>query len=246
MIDLINNCFGCLGVFRNATTRSGIIKKTELSERIVSKRKEFNSTERHWGVLSEEIKLPIIPSSAKVLDVGSGSGIISKRMHNELGCDVYAIEPGIEACNSGNIDPFEESRKNLGVEKVEKLTLQEAVKREKYIQNFDVVTVYKYNVPLNHKEEFCAGLAQSVKPDGVVYVHSVEKERLFLSEEYRVMYLVDELKKHFHSVTFTKREYGRFNDINDGMITCRIPKTKWDNNHLKTLFRKRSFMTHIF
>lgn len=62
-----------------------------------------------WGCLSESMLIPSqIPCGTKVLDVGSGNGIMARRMRDELKCDVFAIEPGVEASNAGLKDPFEE------------------------------------------------------------------------------------------------------------------------------------------
>ncbi|MEC8677399.1 MAG: class I SAM-dependent methyltransferase [Candidatus Margulisiibacteriota bacterium] len=176
------------------------------------------------GVTSQQLQLMDIPPNSNVLDVGSGSGIIARRMREELGCNVSAIEPGTEASNSGDRDPFVASCNELGPEYVEKLTLQEAVSQEKYQGKFDAVTVHKYNVPLAGKTSFCESLAIAVDPDGVVYVPSVERERCFYDPTNPGLFLVPELEKFFDNVSVQQRTYGHMQGCNDGIITCRNPK----------------------
>ncbi|USE35840.1 methyltransferase domain-containing protein [Endozoicomonas sp. SCSIO W0465] len=154
----------------------------------------------------------------KILDIGSGSGIIARRIRDELGCDVFAIEPGLEESNGVERDPFISSCNELGQDKVEKCTLQDAIKNTKYQQAFEIVTVHKYNVNFEEKHEFVSALSKVVKPYGHVLIHTVEHERIMENNE---LYLLDDLKLYFADVSYRTRSYqnGR-----DAIIFCYGPR----------------------
>lgn len=110
----------------------------------------------------------------------------------------------------------------IGPDRVEKLTVQEAAKNKKFISVFDVVTVYKWNIPLAHKHEALKSLPLLIKPSGTVIIHSVEKERCFLgNKDDAPLYLVDTLQTLFDSVQVMTRDY---QDRRDGIIVCSKPK----------------------
>ena len=157
----------------------------------------------------------------KILDIGSGSGIIAKRIRDELGCDVFAIEPSLEESNGVERDPFISSCNELGQNKVEKCTLQEAIKNTKYQQAFEVVTVHNYNVNLAEKQDFLAALSKVIKPDGCVLIHTVEHERIIKTRNYEVLYLLDDLKLYFAEVSFERRSH---QNGSDAIIRCTGPR----------------------
>lgn len=172
-----------------------------------------------WGIKEEYVELPPIPRGSKVLDVGSGTGFIAEKIKNTFGCDVYALEPSFERSSD-----YETCVKRLGKDHVEKLTLQEALESnpEKYFQTFDVVVVFKYNVPFIQKNDFLNSLAKTVKPNGVVYITSVEPERFYrdsFSDE--PLYLTETAQKYFGTVKIKKRE--SLHGI-DGLMMCTEPK----------------------
>jgi 2-polyprenyl-3-methyl-5-hydroxy-6-metoxy-1,4-benzoquinol methylase len=171
-----------------------------------------------WGVLEQNVQLPSIPRGSKVLDVGAGSGFIAEKIKDTLGCDVYALEPSFER----SID-YDTCVKRLGEDHVEKLTLQEALQRnsEKYFQAFDIVTVFKYNVPYRYKDDFLNALAKTVKPDGVVYITSVEPERFYREPGEDALYLTEAVKKYFGEVKIIERNSSHGSD---GLMTCVEPK----------------------
>ncbi len=155
------------------------------------------------GILEKDVQLPAIPEASKVLDIGAGTGFISKKIKDTFGCDVYALEPSFERSSD-----FSSCVERLGNDHVEQLTLQDALTQfpEKYFQAFDVVCVFKYNVPCDQKEDFVRALSQVVKPNGLVYVTSVEPERFtFDSYTGNAPYLTDIFRKHFGNVSFTTR-----------------------------------------
>ena len=205
------------------------VKRTEQGLLVIVLKVKITESGKHtlaiekWGCLSESMLIPSqIPCGTKVLDVGSGNGIMARRMRDELKCDVYAIEPGVEASNAGLKDPFEESKIQIGSDRVEKLTVQEAANDKKYISVFDVVTVYKWNIPLAHKHDALKSLPLLIKPSGLVIIHSVEKERCFLGNKHDAhLYLVDTLQTLFDSVQIMTRNY---QDGSDGIIVCSKPK----------------------
>lgn len=175
------------------------------------------------GVSSEDIDLSHLRGyeRKRILDIGSGSGIIARRIRDELGCDVFAIEPGLEESNGVERDPFISSCNELGQNKVEKCTLQDAIKNRKYQQAFEVVTVHKYNVNLAEKQDFLAALSKVIKPDGCVLIHTVEHERIIKTRNYEVLYLLDDLKLYFTEVSFERRFY---HNGSDAIIRCTGPK----------------------
>ena len=176
-----------------------------------------NVSNTYKGVTSGFQQLPFLNFGIKVLDVGAGDGVNAERMRNIYKCEVYAIEPEAYSLADGI---FALCRHRLGEEKVEKLTLQEAVakKPHKYVAAFDVVTVFKYCIPLYEKESFIMALAQTIKPDGTVHITSVESQRLFKkSGPDEVFYLIDTLKKYFDDIQILDRA------PTDGVIVCRKP-----------------------
>lgn len=177
-----------------------------------------------YGVASEHIDLSHLRGyeRRKILDIGSGSGIIARRIRDELGCDVFAIEPGLEASNGVERDPFVSSCNELGKSKVEKCTLQDAIKNTKYQQGFEVVTVHKYNVNFNEQHEFIAALSKVIKSDGCALIHVVERERIMKISNYEVLYLLDNLKLYFSEVSVQTRSY---QNGNDAIIRCTGPKS---------------------
>lgn len=175
------------------------------------------------GVSSEDIDLSHLRGyeRKKILDIGSGSGIIARRIRDELGCDVFAIEPSLEESNGAERDPVTSSCNELGQNKVEKYTLQEAIKNTKYQQAFEVVTVHNYNVNLTEKQDFLAALSKVIKPDGCVLIHTVEHERIIKTHNYEVLYLLDDLKLYFAEVSFERRSY---QNGSDAIIRCTGPR----------------------
>ncbi|EKD74306.1 MAG: hypothetical protein ACD_45C00005G0011 [uncultured bacterium] len=171
-----------------------------------------------WGIREEHVELPLIPRGSKVLDVGAGTGFIAEKIKDTLGCDVYALEPSFERSTD-----YETCVKRLGEDHIEKLTLQEALqsKPEKYFQAFDVVTVFKYNVPYMYKDDFLNSLAKTVKPGGIVYITSVEPERFYRESHGEALYLTETMQKYFGNVKITER---RAFHGSDGLMTCAEPK----------------------
>ncbi len=155
------------------------------------------------GICEAYVQLPEIQTGSKVLDIGAGTGLLAKRIKNSFSCNVYALEPSLE-----NTSDFASCVDNLGEDHVKKLTLQDALEKypEEYFQAFDVVCVFKYNVPCAEREDFIRALVQVVKHDGTVYISSVEPERFTLKQHREMMYLTDTLRKYFDDVSFVTRE----------------------------------------
>lgn len=145
------------------------------------------------GIREEHVELPMIPKGSKVLDIGAGTGFIAERIKDTFACDVYALEPSFERSSD-----FASCVERLGEDNVEQLTLQEALEKfpKKYFQAFDVVCIFKYNVPYTQKEDFIRALSQVVKPDGVVYVTSVEPERFTFERHGEAPYLTETFRKY--------------------------------------------------
>lgn len=180
----------------------------------------FDRKESVWlGINEEHVKLPSISQNSKVLDVGAGTGFISEKIKDTFKCEVYALEPSFESAIA-----YENCVKRLGKDHVEKLTLQEALKNnpEKYIQAFDFVLVFKYNVPYLEKEEFIHGLSKAVKPGGTIYITSVERDRFYYNPDFGdALYLTDTMRKYFADVTIS--EYNLL-EGSYGLMTCKKPK----------------------
>ena len=176
-----------------------------------------------WGVRSEEILLDHIPSGVSVLDVGSGSGIIARRIRDEKNCNLKAIEPGIEKSNSAIEDAFDASKYQLGEETVAKLTLQDAVKHEEYRHQFDVVSVHKYNVRLTDRDAFIQASTQAIKSDGQVIIHVVERQRVVPTKGFEQLYMLPTLEEFFHEVNLNIRETS--GEVLDAIIVCKRPKS---------------------
>lgn len=168
------------------------------------------------GFTEVTVPLPVIPAGSKVLDVGAGSGYIAQRIRDNFNCDVYALEP----------DPldFNSCLDKMDKDRVENLTLQEAMAQyqEKYFQAFDVVCVFKYNILCDDKKAFIQCLANAVKPDGLVYITSVEPDRFtYIEASGEGPYLMETLKEYFNDISFITRE--TFNG-SDQLMTLKGPK----------------------
>ena len=147
-------------------------------------------------ISDEHVELPMIPKGSKVLYIGT-TGLIAKRIKDSFACDVYALEPSIERSSN-----FNSCVETLGKDHAQQLTLQEALEKfpEKYFQTFDVVCVFKYNILYTEKEGFIQGLAQTVTPDGVVYITSVDPGRFILQNH------ADTFKEHFNYADLSVRK----------------------------------------
>jgi len=178
----------------------------------------FADADARLGITEENVQLPAIPWGSKVLDIGAGTGYISRKIKDTFSADVYALEPSFERSSD-----FDSCVEKLGADHVGQLTLQEALARfpETYFQAFDVVCVFKYNVPYAQKEDFIRALSQVVKPDGIVYVTSVEPERFTFRRHVESLYLTDMFKKYFGNVSFVTR---RSFHGNDQLMTLSAPK----------------------
>jgi len=118
----------------------------------------------YTGILPKHVLLPLFNKGSKVLDVGAGDGYMTQRLRDELGCNAYALEPGIEVK-----DGYARCVERLGEAHAFNLTLHDAVTAhpEDFIGQFDAITVFKYNTPGDIKHEFANGLAACLKPDGI-------------------------------------------------------------------------------
>jgi len=196
-----------------------------------SQKEKSDPWENPWGIREEHVELPLIPRGSKVLEVGAGTGFIAEKIRDTFSCDVYALEPSFERSSD-----YESCVKRLGEDHVEKLTLQEALESnpEKYFQAFDVVTVFKYNVPGTYKDDFLNSLAKTVKPNGTVFITSVEPERFYRdSFSGNHPYITETMQKYFGNVKITERR--SFHGA-DGLMTCTEPRPSLEK---KISFKKK-------
>lgn len=100
---------------------------------------------------------------------------MTQRLRDELGCDAYALEPGIEVR-----DGYSSCVEKLGRGHAYNYTLQEATQEhpDEFIEQFDAVTVFKYNIPGKDKYEFAHALAKVLKPGGTLHITSLEQDRI--------------------------------------------------------------------
>ncbi|MDP3267531.1 MAG: methionine biosynthesis protein MetW [Legionella sp.] len=173
----------------------------------------------YTGIRPEHVLLPLFNKGSKVLDVGAGDGYITQRLRDELGCNAYALEPGI-----GVKDGYAKCVERLGDAYAFNLTLHDAVTAhpEDFIGQFDAITVFKYNIPGAIKHEFANDLATCLKPDGIVHTTSVEHDKLYYSPSSgKHPYIVEALCKYFSSVTI---EDVKTSGCTYGVVTCSGPK----------------------
>jgi cyclopropane fatty-acyl-phospholipid synthase-like methyltransferase len=132
-----------------------------------------------------------------VLDVGAGDGALAKRMRDRYNCTVYALEPSSERSSD-----YEACVAKLGKDYVEKCTLQEALRLhpEKYLNAFNVVTIFKYNISPEKNDEFLECLSKAVKPGGTVYITSTEYARFYFDPAFEDLYLTKKMEKYFCNI----------------------------------------------
>ena len=178
----------------------------------------------NWcGVRAEDTVLPDFLRNTKVLDVGAGQGVVTERMRDECGADVFALEPCIEY-----EEGYDVCVKRLGEDRVYKLTAQEAIEKHPEIFEgaFDVVTVFKYNVDSVEREKFIKALALLVKPQGLVYITSVERCRLFFeANSGERPFITEMLEQYFNNVYIAKLQSNEYDHpYSYGAVTCSGPK----------------------
>lgn len=143
----------------------------------------------YQGIAAEKFNPPIIAFGSRVLDVGAGDGIITEKLIAMAGKgNVIALEPDgkkIEILKKQLVDDKNVCQK----------TLQEAVSSE--LERFDIVTIFKYNVPLFERDAFLLALSRVVKPEGKIFITSVERERFVETKGHEVLYLLPHLAKYF-------------------------------------------------
>ena len=147
-----------------------------------------------YGVTAEKFTPPFIRSGLKVLDIGAGDGRITAKLIEMVGKDnVWALEP--------NPKSYAQLVALLGANKrYKQKTLQEALKSDPqtFKEAFDVVTVFKYNVPYSERDNFIKALSESVKQEGTVFITSVEEEKFFKVPGLERVYLIPYLERYFH------------------------------------------------
>lgn len=191
-------------------------------------RNTFNEQKRNdvWmGVSPEDTPLPLIPRGSKVIDIGAGDGLMTQRLRDELKCEAYALEPCLEYKTG-----YDECVKRLGKEHSYQLTLQEAINKhpEIFKNQFDVATVFKYCIDSKDKEEFIKSLAQIIKPNGTVYITSVERDRLFFeSSSGEGPYITGILQKYFGHVKIDLVHVPTCGVY--GLVECASPRLELQN-----------------
>jgi cyclopropane fatty-acyl-phospholipid synthase-like methyltransferase len=176
----------------------------------------------YTGILPENVILPNFKADTKVLDVGAGDGYMTARLRDELGCDAYALEPNIEVKEG-----YASCVKRLREDHTFNLTLQDAVDQypEKFIGQWDAITVFKYNIPGEIKDDFAKQLATCLKPDGILFITSLEEDRVrYNSDSGEHPFIMDSLKRYFNFVQLRDvvTAHCRY-----GVVECTGPKQEF-------------------
>lgn len=213
-ISIINNR---INIDTQAQSISSLTTYSDFEESSIEER-------TYLGIQEAHVELPFIAKGSKVLDIGAGTGFIANQIKKCFDADVYALEPSIESPSD-----YKSCVARLGEDHVQKLTLQEALLRfpKKYFQAFDVVCVFKYNVPYLQKNDFIRALSQVVKPNGVVYVTSVEQEKFILQKGMESCHLTDTFGRYFNNYFLRTRRsfYGA-----DMLMTLSAPRLELTEN----------------
>lgn len=149
------------------------------------------------GVAPEQVELDklLFKEGMSVLDVGGGTGDIALRMRQEYKVTVDVLQP--TDCEFG-VQGFNACIQKLGKNCVFDLTAQKAAEDKRFDQKYDVITVFKYNVPFGEQDDFFNALRKMLKPDGMLYVTVVDAFRLTSpygeGSKYFLPYLIE---KHF-------------------------------------------------
>jgi 2-polyprenyl-3-methyl-5-hydroxy-6-metoxy-1,4-benzoquinol methylase len=149
-----------------------------------------------------------------VLDIACGNGRTTARIASELEPRLLtALEPGVD-----RESPFHNAQEypsDKGIQ-VWQLTAQDAAMQ--FCEEFDVVTVFKYNVGVLETEAFAASLARLINKDGVAIITSVEKARCYKGLE-AVLYIIDALKRNFALVEVKQVDHSQ--GAREWSIICR-------------------------
>ena len=169
-----------------------------------------------WGIVSEKQFVPNLHNNVTnhnpmVLEIGPGTGpLLPNPMVLEIGPgtgpllpkiidiykkeNVYAIQP-LDAEYSHYNDTV---RNLLSDNHFIEDSLENYSTKESSIK-FDIVYIYKWNIPIKSVDDFINGLKIILNPGGIIYITSVEKERFHKNDPY--INLIDKIKPYFNIYT---------------------------------------------
>jgi SAM-dependent methyltransferase len=159
-----------------------------------------DSNNTSWGIVSEKQFVPNLHNNVTnhnpmVLEIGPGTGpLLPKIIDIYKKENVYAIQP-LDAEYSHYNDTV---RNLLSDNHFIEDSLENYSTKESSIK-FDIVYIYKWNIPIKSVDDFINGLKIILNPDGIIYITSVEKERFHKNDPY--MNLIDKIKPYFHIYT---------------------------------------------
>uniref|UniRef100_A0A6C0IWV6 Methyltransferase domain-containing protein n=1 Tax=viral metagenome TaxID=1070528 RepID=A0A6C0IWV6_9ZZZZ len=169
-----------------------------------------------WGIVSEKQFVPNLHNNVTnhnpmVLEIGPGTGpLLPNPMVLEIGPgtgpllpkiieiykkeNVYAIQP-----LNAEYSHYNDTVRNLLSDNhfIED-SLENYSTKESSIK-FDIVYIYKWNIPIKSVDDFINGLKIILNPGGIIYITSVEKERFHKHDPY--MNLIDKIKPYFNIYT---------------------------------------------
>ena len=150
-----------------------------------------------WGIVSEKQFVPNLHNNVTnhnpmVLEIGPGTGpLLPKIIEIYKKENVYAIQP-LDAEYSHYNDTV---RNLLSDNHFIEDSLENYSTKESSIK-FDIVYIYKWNIPIKSVDDFINGLKIILNPGGIIYITSVEKERFHKQDPY--MNLIDKIKPYFN------------------------------------------------
>ena len=156
-----------------------------------------DSNNTSWGIVSEKQFVPNLHNNVTnhnpmVLEIGPGTGpLLPKIIEIYKKENVYAIQP-LDAEYSHYNDTV---RNLLSDNHFIEDSLENYSTKESSIK-FDIVYIYKWNIPIKSVDDFINGLKIILNPGGIIYITSVEKERFHKNDPY--MNLIDKIKPYFN------------------------------------------------
>lgn len=156
---------------------------------------KMNIIENSWGILSELQNIynfSYVVDNPKVLEIGPGKGLLLDKIIEIYGSDnVYGMQPINNEYSNYN-DILREKLKDNFIES----TLEDYSKDD--LIKFDIIYIFKWNISLPGTDDFIEALSKIINKNGIIYISSVERYRLYYENNKKEFYIIDKIRKYFN------------------------------------------------